>query len=94
MAAFNARDAQAIRSRWFHFPHVRFHTGKVTVMQTPDDYHNSVWQGAGQSAGLGYSAWDHQKTIDAGLEKVHFRVQFTRYRDDAGESPGRFIRSR
>ena len=27
MAAFNAEDAEAIRKRWFHFPHVRFHSG-------------------------------------------------------------------
>jgi hypothetical protein len=58
MAAVNARDADAIRSRWFHFPHVRFHGGAVTVMQTPADYHNLVWDGEGQSAGWGRSAWD------------------------------------
>jgi hypothetical protein len=34
-AAFNARDAEAIRSRRFHFPHVRFHSGKGAGMQTP-----------------------------------------------------------
>ena len=28
MAAFNAEDAEAIRTTWFHFPHVRFHSGK------------------------------------------------------------------
>jgi len=32
--------------------------------------------------GLGRSAWDYQEAIDAGPEKVHFRVQFTRYRAD------------
>ncbi len=82
MAAFNARDAEAIRTRWFHFPHVRFHSGTVTVMQRPEDYHNLVWAGEGQSAGWGRSAWDYVEAIDAGPEKVHFRVQFTRYRAD------------
>jgi len=82
MAAFNARDAEAIRSRWFHFPHVRFHSGTVTVMQAPADYDNLVWESQGQSAGWGRSAWDHVEVIDAGPEKVHFRVQFTRYRAD------------
>ena len=82
MAAFNARDAEAIRSRWFHFPHVRFHSGTVTVMQTPADYDNLVWESQGQSAGWGRSAWDYVEVIDAGPEKVHFRVQFTRYRAD------------
>ena len=82
MAAFNARDADAIRTRWFHFPHVRFHSGKVTVMQRPDDYHNLVWNSTGQSAGWAGTAWDYQEVIDAGPEKVHFRVQFTRFRTD------------
>jgi len=82
MAAFNARDAEAIRTRWFHFPHVRFHSGKVTVMPAPSDYHNLVWAGDGQSVGWGRSEWDYLEVIDAGLEKVHFRVQFTRYRAD------------
>ena len=50
MAAFNAKDAEAIRSRWFHFPHARFHSGQITVMQAPADYQNLVWAGQGQSA--------------------------------------------
>ena len=82
MAAFNARDAEAIRSRWFHFPHVRFHSGKVTVMQTPADYHNLVWDSQGQSQGWAHSAWDDVDLVDAGPGKVHFRVRFTRYRAD------------
>jgi hypothetical protein len=82
MDAFNRKDAEAIRTRWFHFPHVRFHSGKVTVMATPSDYHNLVWARGGQSAGWGHSAWDYREVIDAGPEKVHFRVRFTRYRGD------------
>src|SRR4051812_29102433 len=82
MAAFNVEDADAIRARWFHFPRVRFHSGKVTVMTEPSDYHNLVWARRGQSAGWGRSAWDYQEVIDAGPEKVHFRVQFSRFRAD------------
>ena len=86
MAAFNARDAAAIRNRWFHFPHVRFHSGKVTVMARPEEFHTLVWAQAdahdGQSAEWGRSAWDYVEPIDAGPDKVHFRVQFTRYRAD------------
>ena len=78
MAAFNARDAEAIRTRWFHFPHVRFHSGTVTVMATAADYHNLVWD----KAAWARSAWDYVEVIDAGPGKVHFRVQFTRYRAD------------
>ena len=53
MAAFNASDAEAIRTRWFHFPHVRFHSGTVTVMQAPEDYDNLVWNEPRPVGGLG-----------------------------------------
>jgi hypothetical protein len=82
MAAFNAKDAEAIRARWFHFPHVRFHSGQVTVMQTPADYRNLVWDSQGPSAEWSQSIWDYVEVIDAGPDKVHFRVQFTRVRAD------------
>jgi hypothetical protein len=82
MAAFNARDAEAIRTRWFHFPHVRFHSGTVTVMQRPEDYHNLVWNREGQSVGWARSEWDSVEVIDAGPDKVHFRVRFTRFQGD------------
>ena len=82
MAAFNAKDADAIRSRWFHFPHARFHSGQITVMQTPTEYHNTVWANQGSSAEWSQSIWDYVEAIDAGPDKVHFRVQFTRVRAD------------
>jgi len=87
MAAFNAEDTAALRDRWFHFPHVRFHSGKVSTWPTAADYtSNLVWQqrdaAAGQSAGWARTAWDYVEAIDAGAEKVHFRVQFTRFRAD------------
>ncbi len=74
MAAFNARDAEALRTRWFHFPHVRFHSGKVTVMERPEDYHNLVWNDRGSADGWARSEWDYVEPIDVGPEKVHFRV--------------------
>ncbi len=82
MAAFNAEDAEAIRTRWFHFPHVRLHSGEVTVMATPADFYNLVWGRQGQAQGWHHTAWDYVEVIDAGPGKVHFRVQFTRYRAD------------
>ncbi len=84
MEAFNAHDSDAIRTRWFHFPHARFHSGKLTVMQRPEDYDNLVWRREGESAGWSRSAWDYVEPIDAGPDKVHFRVQFTRYSADGG----------
>lgn len=82
MAAFNAQDAEALRTRWFHFPHVRLHSGQVTVMATPADLRMPVWDRRGQSVGWSRSAWDYVEVVDADREKVHFRVQFSRYRPD------------
>jgi hypothetical protein len=82
MAAFNAEDAQAIRERWFHFPHVRFHSGKVTVMERPEDFFNLVWRREGSDADWGHTRFDLVEPVDAGPDKVHFRVRFTRHRRD------------
>ena len=82
MTAFNAEDADAIRSRWFHFPHVRFHSGQVSVMERPEDLRLMVWERQGQSTGWARTAWDYVEPIDVGTDKVHFRVQFTRFRAD------------
>ncbi|MFT5445679.1 MAG: hypothetical protein ACI9DC_000840 [Gammaproteobacteria bacterium] len=82
MTAFNAEDAQAIRTTWYHFPHVRFHSGQVSVMQTPEDLHLPVWSREGQSREWDRTAWDYVECVDSGSEKVHFRVQFTRFKDD------------
>lgn len=82
MEAFNAEDADALRTRWFHFPHVRFHSGKVSVMERPEDLFLWVWEREGQAREWARTAWDYVEPIDAGPDKVHFRVQFTRYRPD------------
>jgi len=82
MAAFNAEDREAMQTRWVHFPHVRFHSGRVTVMQTPDDFAASVWERTGEAEGWARTAFDYVEPIDAGPTKVHFRVQFTRFRAD------------
>ena len=82
MEAFNAEDAEAMRTRWFHFPHVRLHSGKVSVMQTPADLHLAVWDRQDQSKDWARTAWDYVEITDSGPGKTHFRVQFTRYRAD------------
>jgi len=87
MAAFNAQDLAALRDTWFHFPHVRFHSGRVSTWETPEAYtadsvrtHRAAH--AGQWDGWARTAWDYVEAVDAGADKVHFRVQFTRFRAD------------
>lgn len=82
MTAFNAEDAEALRTIWYHFPHVRFHSGKVTVMEQPSDLRVQVWEREGQSTEWASTAWDYVEPVDVGPDKVHFRVQFTRYKAD------------
>jgi hypothetical protein len=89
MTALNAEDEAAIRTRWFHFPHVRLHSGKVLVMNTAADYRSPVLSRQGQASEWARSAWDYAEPIDAGADKVHFRVQFSRYRAD-GSLIGRY----
>jgi hypothetical protein len=81
-AALNAENADEIKSRWFHFPHVRFHGGKVLVMETAADFHSPVLARHGQAKDWSRTAWDYAEPIDFGGDKVHFRVQFSRYRAD------------
>ncbi len=54
-------------------------------MQRPEDYHNLVWDQQGQSVGWAHSAWDYVEPIDAGADKVHFRVRFSRFRADGSK---------
>lgn len=82
MTAFNAEDVEALRARWFHFPHVRFHGDNVSVMETPADLKIAVWDRQGQSTGWASSSWDYVEPVDVGTDKVHFRVQFSRFRAD------------
>ena len=82
MVAFNAQDAEALRTTWFHFPHVRLHSGQVTIMATPPDFRSAIWGRTGQAEGWARTAWDYVEPVDSGPDKVHFRVQFTRYRAD------------
>ena len=82
MAALNAGDGDQIKQRWFHFPHVRFQGDKVHIMNTADDYRSPVLARQGAAREWARSAWDYADPIDVGPEKVHFRVQFSRYRTD------------
>jgi hypothetical protein len=51
-------------------------------MARPEDFHSTVWQRSGEAKDWARTAWDYVELVDAGPDKVHFRVQFTRYRAD------------
>jgi hypothetical protein len=81
MKAFNARDIPAYEAT-FNFPHVRFASGKVTIINP--GYHKPEMFERGALAEWDHSAWQRRDVIHAGAEKVHIDTRFARYRKDGG----------
>jgi len=79
MAAFNARDIPAYEAT-FNFPHVRFASGKVTIIDL--GYHRPEMFTRGALAEWDHSAWQRRDVIHAGADKVHIDTRFARYRKD------------
>lgn len=84
LETFNARDAKAW-AQTLHFPHVRLTAGEVQLWQTPADYERSNDLAAFAETGWAYTRWDRVLPVQAGADKVHFALQFTRY--DAAHQP-------
>lgn len=81
IAAFSARDVKAVRAS-FHFPHARFHDGKISFFKTADDVDMDVFLSSADAREWMRSVWDERKVIHAGANKVHFDTQFSRLRAD------------
>lgn len=79
MTAFNARDLPAFEAT-FNFPHVRFASGAVTVINP--GYHKAEMFERGALSDWDHSAWERRDVIHAGADKVHIDTRFTRYRKD------------
>jgi hypothetical protein len=79
MKAFNARDIPAYEAT-FNFPHVRFASGTVTVINP--GYHKPEMFERGALAEWDHSAWQRREVIHAGPDKVHIDTRFARYRKD------------
>ena len=80
MAALNAADEPALLAA-MHFPHYRLAGVTMRVWERPDEsYLAGFYARAGE--GWHHTEWDFRRVIVAGPEKVHFDVQFSRYRAD------------
>jgi hypothetical protein len=79
MTAFNARDLAAFEAT-FNFPHVRFASGAVTIINP--GYHKPEMFSRGALTEWDHSAWARRDVIHAGADKVHIDTRFTRYRKD------------
>lgn len=79
MKAFNARDVSAFEAT-FNFPHVRFASGKVTVINP--GFHKPEMFTTGALSDWDHSAWQRRDVIHAGADKVHIDTRFSRFRKD------------
>lgn len=79
MAAFNARDVAAFEAT-FNFPHVRFASGTMTVIQP--GHHTPAMFETGALKDWDHSAWRRREVIHAGPDKVHIDTRFARHRAD------------
>ncbi len=79
MAAFNARDLKAYEDT-FNFPHVRFASSKVTIINP--GYHKPEMFTTGALSDWDHSAWQRRDVIHAGADKVHIDTRFSRFRKD------------
>lgn len=79
MKAFNARDIPAYEAT-FNFPHVRFASGKVTIINP--GFHKPEMFTSGALTDWDHSAWQRRDVIHAGTDKVHIDTRFTRFRKD------------
>jgi len=82
MAAFNARDVEA----WIatlNFPHVRIAGGTVAVFPDAAAFRdNFEFASFARQTGWSRSEWTERRLVQAGPDKVHFAVAFTRFRED------------
>jgi hypothetical protein len=85
-AAINARDEQAVNDT-LHFPHYRLSQGRLKTWDAPGSYLADFR--ARTTADWHHSSLDRSDVIAAGEDKVHFDVEFTRYRED-GSAIGRY----
>jgi len=79
MAAFNARDTKAFEAT-FNFPSVRLASNRLVVIEP--GYHKAEMFSRGALKEWDHSAWERQRVIHSGPDKVHFDTRFTRYRAD------------
>jgi hypothetical protein len=79
MAALNAQDNARLCAT-LHFPHYRLAGGRMQVWDVPDSYLADFHKRVGND--WHHTLWDFHDVIVGGPEKIHFDVQFTRYRAD------------
>lgn len=79
MEAFNARDPR-VWAETFNYPHVRIASGSVATYASADEVAAGMNFGAfAKTFNWDHSAWDSREIVQAGKDKVHVVVRFSRY---------------
>ncbi len=81
MNSWNTRNLDGMDAA-FHFPHVRIASGRVHVMEGPMARSGAFFTKFIENTGWHYTLWDYRRAVQSTDDKVHFAVQFTRYRED------------
>ncbi|MEM6652095.1 MAG: hypothetical protein AAF582_05805 [Pseudomonadota bacterium] len=82
MTTFNARDEKAW-AETFHYPHIRIASGEVSVADSAEAIMTEMdFARFAEMTGWHHSAWDSIQVVQAGRDKVHFSVEFTRFDED------------
>ena len=82
--AFNNHDSEA-HLQTIHFPHIRINgQGQVRINQTASDFPplSTTLPYLSQKEGWHHSTLDSVEAIHVSEEKVHFNIQFSRYKAD------------
>jgi len=85
--AWNRRDLTGMDAA-FHFPHVRIANGRIRFMDR-GSHGDDFFERFIAQTGWDYSLWDYRHSVQSTNDKVHFAVQFSRYRAD-GTLIGRY----
>jgi len=80
-SAWNLRDIEGMKTA-FHFPHVRIASGNIRVIEEDTAWSTDFFDKFIAETGWHYSLWDYRHAVQSTSDKVHFAVQFTRYRID------------
>ena len=78
--AFNRMDEDAIRAT-LHFPHVMIAGVNIFVTQKPEDFIDLTPKWAEQE-GWHHSEMDALEAVQSSKDKVHFLIEFSRFRAD------------
>ncbi|HIG41697.1 MAG: hypothetical protein ABGY96_01585 [bacterium] len=66
----------------FHFPHVRIASGTIKVLEESGFRPVNFFEQFVENTGWHYTLWDYRRVVQSTDNKVHFAVQFSRYRED------------